>query len=61
MITLNEEKTKDLLRNACRYLKAEHGRTVSEGPRRILTAALKCVGTDLTVDLKATHIKSRVE
>jgi len=55
-----EMLSKAILVDACRYLKTEHGRTISEGPRRILTAALLCVGTDDTVDLKQRNIAARL-
>lgn len=61
MITLNEEATKASLTRSCRYLRAEHGRTLSEASRRILTAAMQCVGTDATVDLKQRNIAARLE
>lgn len=48
-----------ILLSACRYLKTQ-GRTQSEGPRRILTLAFKCVGTDEVVDLNQGYIKKRV-
>ena len=48
------------LTHACTYLKKTHGRTISEGPRRILTAALRCIGTENEVDLTAKNIKARV-
>jgi hypothetical protein len=59
-IDWNLEREKDILRNACSHLKKEQGRTATEGPRRILTAALQCVGTDRVVDLKQRNIKARV-
>ena len=49
-----------LLMDAINYLKREHGRAASEGPRRILTAAAYCVGTDDVVDLQQRNIKVRV-
>lgn len=61
MITLNEEATRASLSRSCRYLRAEHGRTLSEAPRHILTAAMKCVGTESTVNLKQRNIAARLE
>jgi hypothetical protein len=49
-----------VLTRSCRYLRAEHGRTISEAPRRILTAAMRIVGTDAVVDLRQRNIAARL-
>jgi hypothetical protein len=46
-----DEDSRELLENACRYLRKEYGRPETEFARRILTVALKCVGTDRAVVL----------
>lgn len=58
----HQKFAKMLLGRACLYLRAEHGRTSSEGPRRILTAASQIVGTDIEgVNLKQANIARRVK
>jgi hypothetical protein len=46
---------------ACAYLRKTHGRTETEAPRRILTAAAKLVGTDKEIDLTRRNIKARLK
>jgi hypothetical protein len=59
MRTLNCDARASLTR-ACRYLRDSGGRTATEGPKRILTAAMKAVGTDAIVDLNERGIKARL-
>lgn len=50
------------LRRASRYLRDTHGRTSTEGSRRILTEAAKLVGTDAPgVDLTKRNIAARLK
>ena len=46
-----DDAPKEILENACRYLRKEYGRPETEFARRILTVASKCIGTDNTVVL----------
>jgi hypothetical protein len=55
------EAAKDTVANASFYLRESYGRTATEGPRRILTAALRCIGTDRDVDLTQPFIRARVK
>lgn len=56
-----EASARGTLKSACNYLKAVHGRTATEGPRRILTEASRLVGTDARgVDLTKRNITRRV-
>lgn len=49
------------LRRIMVYLRDTNGRTETEAPRRVLTAASKIVGTDKVVDLNQRNIKARLK
>jgi hypothetical protein len=55
------ESAKDTVANASFYLRESYGRTETEGPRRILTAALRCIGTERDPDLTQQSIRARVK
>jgi hypothetical protein len=55
------EAAKDTVANASFYLREAYGRNETEGPRRILTAALRCIGTDRDIDLTQSYIRDRVK
>lgn len=50
------------LQRASKHLRDTSGRTLTEGPRRILTEASKLVGTNIPgVDLTKPNIRKRVQ
>jgi hypothetical protein len=55
------EAAKDTVANASFYLREAYGRNETEGPRHILTAALRCIGTDRDIDLTQPYIRVRVK
>jgi hypothetical protein len=50
----------DMLRRINRYLRDTHGRTPTEPERRIISAAIKVVGTDKELDLTQRNIRVRL-
>lgn len=52
---------KGMLYNASKHLRSTSGRTETEAPRRILSAAAKLVGTDKELDLTKRNIKARLK
>ena len=52
-----DDAPKEILENACRYLRKEYGRPETEFARRILTVASKCIGTDNTVVLTGKRFR----
>jgi hypothetical protein len=60
VLTSVNDVAHDMLISACKYLRTTHGRTETEGERRILTTAARFLGTEEVVDLSVHYIRSRV-
>jgi hypothetical protein len=50
-------EARDILIHASKYLRDTHGRSITEEARRILTTAIKLVGTDKVLDVNIPYIE----
>jgi hypothetical protein len=46
-----------LLIRVNQYLRKAYGRPATEAPRRVITAALRCIGTEQTVNVDKRYLK----